>query len=237
MKAENEKYKALKAAFPYTLPILASFMFLGLTYGLLMSTKGYGAGWSFLMSSIAFCGGMQFAAIPVLAAGFNPLALFCLALVVNARHLFYGITLLSKYRNTKKLKPFLIYMMCDETFSIVCNIEPHSDVNKNYFYFFIGLLNYGYWVVFSGLGGILGKLIHFNTKGLDFALTALFTVIFIEGFKERKNRLSSVIGVVCSVVCLALFGKNQFVIPAMLCIVGVLSLFKDKKNKQEEAAA
>ena len=235
MSTKNEKWIALKAAFPYTLPILASFMFLGLTYGLLMSTKGYGPLWSLLMSMIAFGGSMQFAAIPILVEGFNPLALFCLALAVNARHLFYGITMLEKYRGTKKLKPFLIYMMCDETFSITCNIEPKEGVNKTYFYFFISLLNYGYWALFSALGGALGKILHFNTEGLDFALTALFIVIFIEGFKERKNRPSAIIGVLCSLCCLIIFGEGQFVIPAMLCIVAVLSILKEKYKKQEEA--
>lgn len=231
------KIKALKAAFPYTLPVLTGFGFLGIAYGILMQSKGYGAIWSLLMSLIAFGGSMQFVAITLLVAGFNPLQAFYLSLIVNARHLFYGIAMLEKYKGLGKVKHFLIYTLCDETFSIVCHQKVPEGVEAKWFYFFISLLDYTYWALASFLGGWIGQMIAIKTKGLDFALTALFVVIFTEGWKDKKNRLPALMGVGASVICLAGFGEGNFIIPAMVLILAQLTLFKKhitKTNREEE---
>ncbi|PHV70089.1 branched-chain amino acid ABC transporter permease [Sporanaerobium hydrogeniformans] len=227
----NEKVKALKAAFPCTLPVLTGFGFLGIAYGILMQSKGYGAIWSLLMSLIAFGGSMQFVAVTLLATGFDPLQAFYLSLIVNARHLFYGISMLEKYRGLDKLKFFLIYTLCDETFSIVCNQKVPEGVEPKWFYFFVSLLDYSYWAIASFLGGCLGQLIDIKTKGLDFALTALFVVIFVEGWKDKKNRIPAVIGVVTSILCLVCFGEGNFIIPAMVLILVQLTLLRKSLTK------
>jgi 4-azaleucine resistance transporter AzlC len=222
----NNKTKALKAAFPHTIPVLTGFLFLGIAYGILMNSKGYGVGWTVLMSLCAFAGSAQYIAITFLTSVFNPVNAMLMTLIINARHLFYGISMLDKYRNTGKLKPYLIFGMCDETFSIVCSTEPPEDVNRNWFYFFVTLLDHGYWVLGSALGALLGRFVSFNTKGLDFVLTALFVVIFVGQWRTKENRWPAAIGVVCTVVCLIVFGQSGFIIPSMIAILGALTIFR-----------
>lgn len=220
--ATEKKTGPLRAAFPYTVPVLAGFLVLGVAYGVLMDSKGYGVVWSCLMSAVAFCGSMQFVAITLLTTVFDPLQAFLLSLMVNARHLFYGVSLLEKYKGLGWIKPFLIYTLCDETFSITAGAEPPEGVERGAFYFCISLLDYLYWVGGTLLGGLAGSLITFNTKGLDFALTALFVVLFINQLTSRENRLSGIIGLVCSAAALCVFGADGMVIPAMLMILAVL---------------
>ncbi|WP_313560703.1 AzlC family ABC transporter permease [Ruminiclostridium cellobioparum] len=224
----NIKVKALKAAFPHTLPVLAGFLFLGVAYGILMKSIGYGAGWTFLMSFLVFAGSMQYVGITLLTATFNPLYALFITLMVNARHIFYGISMLEKFKNTGRFKPYLIFAMCDESFSILCSAKPEKDVDKNWFMFFIVFLNRWYWITGSVLGALLGNYIKFNTKGLDFALTALFVVIFINQWQEQKNHFPAVVGVISSAVCLLIFGPDKFIIPAMILIL-IIFTFSNKK--------
>ena len=218
---EQTKKKALNAAFPATIPVLTGFLCLGMAYGVLMQTKGYGPLWSTLMSAVAFCGSMQFVAITLLTTAFNPLQAFLLSVMVNARHLFYGLSLLDKYQGLGKVRGFLIYVLCDETFSITSTVEPPEGVARRDFYLWISLLDYLYWVVGTALGGFLGNFITFDTTGLDFALTALFVVLFLEQWKKRENRPAGVIGILCTVAGLLVF-RDNLVIPAMVLIVAVL---------------
>ncbi|EMS73768.1 AzlC family ABC transporter permease [Ruminiclostridium cellobioparum] len=224
----NIKVKALKAAFPHTLPVLAGFLFLGVAYGILMKSIGYGAGWTFLMSFLVFAGSMQYVGITLLTATFNPLYALFITLMVNARHIFYGISMLEKFKNTGRFKPYLIFAMCDESFSILCSAKPEKDVDKNWFMFFIVFLNRWYWITGSVLGALLGNYIKFNTKGLDFALTALFVVIFINQWQEQKNHFPAVVGVLSSAACLLIFGPDKFIIPAMILIL-IIFTFSNKK--------
>ncbi|MGE5677422.1 MAG: AzlC family ABC transporter permease [Pseudomonadota bacterium] len=234
----KEKTKALKAAFPHTLPVFTGFTFLGIAYGILMNSKGYGVGWTFLMSLMAFAGSAQYVAITFLTSFFNPVYALLMTLMINARHLFYGISMLDKYKSTGRLKPYLIFGLCDETFSIVCSAEPPEGVDRNWFMLFITLLDHGYWVLGSTLGGLLGSMISFNTKGLDFVLTALFVVIFVGQWKAQKDHKPAITGVFCSVICLIVFGKSNFIIPSMLAILAMLTIsreeYRDKKKPAEE---
>ncbi len=224
----NIKVKALKAVFPHTLPVLAGFLFLGVAYGILMKSIGYGAGWTFLMSFLVFAGSMQYVGITLLTATFNPLYALFITLMVNARHIFYGISMLEKFKNTGRFKPYLIFAMCDESFSILCSAKPEKDVDKNWFMFFIVFLNRWYWITGSVLGALLGNYIKFNTKGLDFALTALFVVIFINQWQEQENHFPAVVGVLSSAACLLIFGPDKFIIPAMILIL-IIFTFSNKK--------
>lgn len=219
---------AFAAAFPHTIPVLTGFLALGIAYGVLMQTKGYSAFWSVAMSAIAFCGSMQFVAITLLTAAFDPLSAFLLSLMVNARHLFYGVSMLEKYKGTGKARGFLIFALCDETFSICSSVEPLEAVDKKYFYLFITLLDYLYWIIGTALGGLLGGFITFNTKGLDFVLTALFVVLFLEQMKKPENRVSGIIGLLSAAAALFVFGADNLVIPAMLIILLVLLLGRKK---------
>lgn len=227
-KRRDEFLKAFSSAFPHTIPVLTGFLVLGMAYGVLMHTKGYTTLWAVLMSAIAFCGSMQFVAITLLSTVFNPLQAFLLSLMVNARHLFYGISMLEKYKGLGKVRTLMIYVLCDETFSISSSINPPDHINRKYFFFSISILNYLYWVIGTFLGGALGSFITFNTKGLDFVLTALFVVLFLEQLKNKENRISGMIGVACTVIGLSFFGANNVVIPSMILLVVVLLLGRKK---------
>lgn len=214
--------QALSAAFPHTLPVLAGFLVLGIAYGMLMLEKGYGPQWSVLMSAVAFCGSMQFVAITLLTTTFHPLEALILSLLVNARHLFYGLSMLEKYKGFGKVKAFLIYTLCDETFSIVSSVAPPEGVEAKYFYLSISLLDYLYWVFGTLLGGLLGGLMPFDMKGLDFALTALFVVLFLEQIKKKGNWILGLIGIACALLSRVIFGAENMVLPALAIILFTL---------------
>lgn len=231
----SAKYqKAMKAAFPYTIPILAGFAFLGIAYGIYMRSLGFSAIYPFLMSFIIFAGSMEFVAGNLLLGTFDPLGALFLTLVINARHLFYGISMLDKYSHTGKKKWYLIFGMCDESFSINCTAEIPPDVDKGCFQMFVTLFNQLYWVLGATVGGLLGGLIQFETKGLSFVMTALFVVIFLNQWMGEKKHTSSFIGIGASVLCLVLFGGENFIIPAMLVILAVLTVCR--KPIEKEAA-
>lgn len=219
---------ALRAAFPVTVPVMTGFLCLGLAYGVLMQSKGYGPLWSVLMSAVAFGGSMQFVAITLLTSAFDPLQAFLLSVMVNARHIFYGLSLLGKYRGLGRVRGFLIYTLCDETFSLVSSLEPPEHVERRDFYFWISLLDYSYWIIGTALGGLVGGLVPFDTTGMDFALTALFVVLFLEQWYHRENQPAGVVGILCAAAALALFGPDNLVIPAMFLIL--LALLGGRKH-------
>lgn len=222
MKNLTPRRAALRAAFPATIPVMTGFLCLGLAYGVLMQSKGYGPLWSTLMSAVAFGGSMQFVAITLLTTAFDPFQAFLLSIMVNARHMFYGLALLDRYKGLGKIRAVLIYTLCDETFSLVSSLEPPPEADRKRYYLYISLLDYTYWVAGTAAGGLLGNFITFNTTGMDFALTALFVVLFLEQWKKRKNRPAGIIGVICAAVSLALFGAENMVIPAMVLVLLLL---------------
>lgn len=217
------KTKAFKAALPYTLPICVGFLFLGMSYGFLMRSKGFSFLYPMLMSLFICAGSMEFVTADLLLSAFNPLYAFCLTLMVNARHLFYGISMLSKYKNMGWKKPYLIFALCDESFTINCTVTPPPDVDQGWFMFFVTLLNHAYWVLGATMGALLGYVIHFNTKGIKFVMTALFVVMFINQWEETSNHRSALTGLGYSFLCLLLFGSQRFILPAMAAIILWLS--------------
>ena len=213
---------ALRAAFPATIPVLTGYLCIGMAYGLLMANAGYGVFWALLLSLLCYAGSMEFVAVSLLTAGFDPVQALLMALMINARHAFYGLSMLEKYRGTGWARPFLIFSLTDETFSLVSTLEPPDGVTRRDFYFWISLLDYLYWQVGSVLGALIGGLLPFDTTGLDFALTALFIVLFLEQWRKRENRPAALIGLGCTAVSLAVVGADRLVIPAMVLILAVL---------------
>ena len=213
---------ALRAAFPATIPVLTGYLCIGMAYGLLMANAGYGVFWALLLSLLCYAGSMEFVAVSLLTAGFDPVQALLMALLINARHAFYGLSMLEKYRGTGWARPFLVFSLTDETFSLVSTLEPLDGVTRRDFYFWISLLDYLYWQVGSVLGALIGGLLPFDTTGLDFALTALFIVLFLEQWRKRENRPAALIGLGCTAVSLAVVGADRLVIPAMVLILAVL---------------
>ena len=230
---ENGKKKALKAAFPRTIPVMTGYVFLGMAFGILLNAKGYGIFWALLMSLFIYAGSMQYVAISLLTAAFNPAAAFIMTLMVNARHLFYGLSMLDKFKNTGKLKPYLIFGLTDETFSVLCGTEPPEDISRPWYIFWVTLLDQFYWVFGSAVGSLLGSVVSFNTKGLDFVLTALFVVIFTGQWQETQNHGPAVTGVIVTLLCRIVFGSSAFLIPAMIGIFIVLSLGGRQMQRRE----
>ncbi len=222
----DRRAAALKGAFPHTVPILTGFMFLGMAYGMLMNAKGFPLPLTAAMSIFVFAGSMQYVAIPLLAAGFDPLLALLMTLVVNARHVFYGISMLDRLKGAGRFKPYIIFALCDETFSVLVAAEPPQGVDKGLFMFFIALLNQLYWVLGSVLGHLAGAASGFDAKGLDFALTALFIVIFLSQWKGASDRRPALIGLGCTAVALLAFGRDSFVLPAMGLILAALMLIR-----------
>lgn len=218
----------IKAAFPFTIPIFLGWIFVALTYGVLMSNLGYNAWWTMLFSAVCYCGGMQIAAIPMMSAGFDPAQMLLMSYLVNFRHTFYGIPLLEKYKNAGALKPFLVYTLADEQFSISVSAKKPENVEDKYFYFGIHLLGFAYWIGLTGLGGVIGGLITFDTTGLDFALTAMFVVLFMQQWKQKENRPACVIGVAVTLLCRVIFGTSMFLVPALLGMLLIFWIGRDR---------
>ena len=225
--------RALKCAFPHTIPIFAGFCFLGMTYGIYMKVSGFAFWYPMLMSLVIYGGSLEFVAVSMLLAPYAPMQAFLMTLMIQARHLFYGIAMLDKFRGMGWKKPYLIFGMCDETFSINCTAEIPEDVDRGWFYFFVTLLNQIYWVLGATAGGLVGGLIRFNTEGLDFVMTAMFVVIFLEQWRKEKRHDSAAVGMAASVVCLGIFGAENFLIPTMVCILAVLTALRRPLEQKE----
>ncbi len=231
-KAGGEKVKqAFLCAFPKTIPIMMGFLFLGMSYGIYMRISGFSFVYPLCMSLVIFGGSLEFVAVTMLLGAFAPLQTFLMALMIQARHLFYGIALLEKYKGTGMKKLYLIFGMCDESFSINCSTEVPEGVDKGWFYFFVTILNQSYWVLGATAGGVLGSFIKFDTEGLDFVMTAMFVVIFLEQWLKEKKHYTALIGVLASAGCLLFFGADSFLIPTMVCILCFLTVFRQPIEK------
>ncbi len=234
---KTKKTSALRAAFPHTLPVLAGFSVLGATYGILMSASGFPFWATTLISLTVFAGSMQFVAVNLLLGAFAPLEAFLLTLMINARHIFYGISMLDRYKNMGAKKAYLIFGLCDETFSINCTVNVPNGVNEGKFYLITTLLNQSYWVIASAIGGIFGELIKFNTNGIEFVMTAMFFVILIEQLKDKTGRIAGIAGLAVSALCLAVFGAKVFIIPSMAAILLSLTILRpilEKRRAENE---
>ncbi len=223
--------RSFRAAFPQTLPILAGFLFLGFSYGVYANVSGFSFLYPTLTALLIYGGSLEFVVISMLTEPFAPLQTFLAALIIQARHLFYGIAMLEKFRGTGKKKPYLIFGMCDETFSVNYSAVIPPDVDRGWFMFFVTLLNQAYWVFGAAFGGLCGKLIPFNTEGLDFIMTALFVVIFLEQWLKEKKHYTALCGLFASALCLVLFGADSFLLPAMALILLLLTIFRGPIEK------
>lgn len=220
----NMLKKAAYAALPHTIPILFGYGFLGLTYGILMSVNDFSPFFTFMMSLLVFGGSVQFVAVSLLTAAFDPLNAFFITFVLSARHIFYGISMLQKYRGLGLKKIYLIFGLVDENFSINYSAVPPSDVDKGWFMFFVTLFDHIYWVVGSTVGALFGTMINFSTEGIDFVMTSMFVVIFINQWQKDKSHLSAIFGLALSGISLLIFSADNFIIPAMVAIFLALTL-------------
>ena len=227
------RIKALKVAFPQTIPIFTGFWFLGMAYGIYMNASGFSFVYPLCMSLLIYGGSLEFVAVEMLLSPFAPLQTFIMALLIQARHLFYGLSMLDKFKGLGWKKYYLIFGMCDETFSINCSADIPEDVDRGWFYFWVTLLNQFYWSAAATTGGIVGSLLKIDTSGISCVMTAMFVVIFLEQWLKEKEHSASLIGLTVSVLCLIVFGPDSFMVPTMVLIVGLLTLLRKPLEKKE----
>ncbi|MDB7979377.1 AzlC family ABC transporter permease [Faecalicoccus pleomorphus] len=220
--------------FPHTIPIMTGFLFLGMSYGIYMHVSGFSFWYPMLMAMTIFAGSVEFVCVNFLLGAFDPLQAFIVTLILNARHIFYGISMLDRFKGMGWKKIYLIFGMCDETFSVNYTADIPQDIDPGWFMFFVTLLNQIYWVLGATLGGLFGPLITFNTEGLDFVMTAMFVVIFLEQYLKDKNHLNSYIGLGVSLLMLLFFGADNFMIPAIAGILICLSAARKRMEEKEE---
>lgn len=209
----------VKKAFVASLPILTGYIFLGIGFGILLQRSGYGIIWAFAMSVFIFAGSLQYAAVGLLAGGASFITVALTTFLVNARHIFYGISLIDKFKNTGKRKPYLIFGLTDETYALL--VKDNSDIEKDKlptYYFLVTLFDHSYWITGCVLGAFIGSILPFDTEGIDFVLTALFITIVTDQWLKTKNHIPCIIGAVASVLALVIFGSENFLIPAMILI-------------------
>lgn len=218
--------KAVKAAFLDTVPVMTGYVFLGFGFGILMYQNGFGLIWSAAMSLFIYAGSMQYVAVTLLTGGANLLTVALTTLVVNARHLFYGISMVDAYKGTGKKKPYLIFALTDETYSLVSANRIPEGISRCGYYFLVSLFDHCYWIAGTVLGAVAGSILPVNLEGIEFVLTALFVTIFVEQWLSTRNHKPAIIGVAATLVCLWLFGKDVFLIPSMVIIALTLTILR-----------
>ena len=210
--------KTIAIAYRKSLPVMAGYIVLGIGFGILLKDAGYGLFWSFLMSLTIYAGSMQYVSVSLLTAGASLITVALTTLMVNARHLFYGISMIEKYKDAGRKKPYLIFSLTDETYSLLCGRETPEGADPHGYAFFVSLFNQSYWILGSVLGSLIGTLFPFDTAGIDFSMTALFVTVFVEQWLTTKNHRPAILGLVASVLCLVIFGSNSFLVPTMITI-------------------
>ena len=223
--------KIVKKAFIKTLPVMAGYIVLGTGFGILLRSAGYGVLWAFSMSALIYAGSMQYVGVSLIAGGASIITTIITTLMVNARHLFYSISMIDKYRGAGKLKSYMIFALTDETYSLLCDDDVPDRAAIQQYRFLVSLFNQSYWVTGSVLGSLLGMVIPFSTKGIEFSMTALFIASFTEQWLTAKDRIPAVIGLIGTLVSLLIFGADRFLIPSMLLITLLLTLLRGREEK------
>lgn len=220
--------KTVRTAFMKSLPVMAGYIILGIGFGLLAHRAGYGFLWVLVMSLFIYAGSMQYVGIGLLAGGASVLTVILTTVMVNARHLFYSISMLRHYGHAGRYKPYLIFSLTDETYSLLCDGKTPEGADPDRFRFLVSLFNQSYWVLGSVIGSLISGILPFSTAGIEFSMTALFIASLTEHWLTEKNHIPAVTGLLGTLLCLAVFGSGRFLIPAMLLITALLTLFRNR---------
>ena len=222
--------RTIRQAFLKSIPVLAGYVVLGIGFGILMRDAGYGVLWTAAMSLFIYAGSLQYVGVGLLAGGASVLTTAITSLMVNARHLFYSISMIDKYKDAGQYKPYMIFALTDETYSLLCDGMTPSGVDTNQYRFLVSIFNHSYWVTGSVIGNLLGAVLPFSTEGIEFSMTALFVAAFTEQWLTTKDHVPALTGLICTLLCLIVFGKDNFLIPAMLLITLVLTLLRGREE-------
>ena len=228
----ENRISTIRHAFYKSIPVMAGYIVLGTGFGILMNNAGYGVLWTAAMSAFIYAGSMQYVGVGLLTGGASVLTTIITTVMVNARHLFYSISMFEPYKNAGKYKPYLIFALTDETYSLLCDGQVPEGADPNQYRFLVSLFNHSYWVTGSILGSLLGAVLPFPTTGIEFSMTALFIASFTEQWLTTKDHIPALTGLFSTLLCLVLFGRQNFLIPAMLCITLVLTILRGREEKK-----
>ena len=228
--------KSFTYALQHSLPIFAGFIPLGLAYGVLMQNAGYNALWTGATCIFLLAGSLQFLMISFFTSSVSLLTVTVMALLVNSRHIFYGISFIEKFRTFGPWRHYLIYTLSDENYSLHCDAKIDEDMDEKWTCIFTSTLVMLYWLIPSVLGGLIGSLIPFDMTGVDFALTALFVTILLDQLKGATSRLPAGIAIVSSAICLLIFGPSNFILPSLIITVAALTVLRNYIAPKKEAA-
>lgn len=220
----------IQQAFWKTVPVFAGYIVLGAGFGILMNNAGFGAVWTAAMSTFIYAGSMQYVGVGLLTGGAGIVTTAITTVMINARHLFYSISMIDRYKDAGRYKPYLIFALTDETYSLLCDGQTPAGEDPDLYRFLVSLFNQCYWVVGSVMGNLIGSVLPFSTAGIEFSMTALFAASFTEQWLTAKDHLPALTGVLCALTCLILFGPENFLIPAMLAITLVLTLLRSREE-------
>ena len=225
--------RIIKSAFYRSLPVLAGYVVLGIGFGILLRNAGYGPGWALAMAALIYAGSMQFVGVGLLTGGASVITTILTTFMVNARHLFYSISMIGRYKDAGRYKPYMIFALTDETYSLLCDGLTPPGENPNLYRFLVSLFNHSYWITGCVLGNLLGAVLPFSTEGIEFSMTALFIASFTEQWRTTRDHVPALTGLLSTLLCLIVFGRDRFLIPAMLLITLVLTLLRGRREAVE----
>ena len=221
--------KVVRQAFYKSLPVLTGYIVIGIGFGIMLRNAGYGAMWAFAMSAFIYAGSMQYVGVSLISGGASVLTTAFTTFMVNARHLFYSISMIGQYKDAGKYKPYMVFALTDETYSLICDGKVPDEKTANQFRFLVSLFNHCYWIIGSVTGNLLGAVLPFSTAGIEFSMTALFVTAFTEQWLETHDHIPALTGLFSTFLCLLIFGRDRFLIPAMLLITLILTLLRGRK--------
>lgn len=230
----KEYKKAFRRAFPYTIPVLIGYLFIGTAFGVMYAEKGYSFLWAILMSVLVYAGSGQYLAVNFFVPGYSFLQVIFLTFMVNVRHVFYGISLVDRFNRFGKSRWYMIFGLTDETYSLLCTTNVPEGVDEEKFLLAITLLDQSYWVLGSAIGALADTFLPISSEGIEFAMTALFVVALVEQWMKKKNRIPAALGVVVATLGVMVFGADKFVLPTMIFILLLLFLGRDRLEREED---
>lgn len=231
-RTKNRYAKAFRVAFPYTIPVLTGYLFIGTAFGVMFQEKGYNFLWAILMSVLVYAGSGQYLAVNFFVPGAGFWNIIFMTLMVNVSHMFYGLSLLERFGRMGKKRLYMIFSLTDETYSLLCTTKIPKGVPEDAFLFAIAFLDHLYWIAGSAIGAVAGAVLPLNAKGIDFAMTALFIVIFVEQWMAGGKRIPALIGLISTAALRVAFGMDRFVLPSMICILCCLVLGRAHIEKE-----
>lgn len=224
------KRNVVKQAFVTSVPVMAGYLVLGMGFGILLRSAGYGVLWALAMSALIFAGSLQYVGVGLITGGASIVATALTSFMVNARHLFYSISMIDTYKDAGPYKPYLIFALTDETYSLLCDGHVPEGADPHLYRFLVSLFDQCYWVTGCVLGSLLGSVLPFSTEGIEFSMTALFVASFTEQWLSTRDHVPALVGLLGTAACLVVFGRDGFLIPAMLLITAVLTLVRGREE-------